>query len=259
MFDELSYPPSALTAARYHERCQTGAARMRDLTVAICGLARDLGPALPRTMAAVTAIGELFKQCTVVIYENDSRDYTAAHLRNWADANPWIHVRTETLHSKRYPPIRDAERVNLMAHYRNQTHAMVLEHAPTADYVITLDLDIGNYALRGLCNTFGWDDWDAMASNGLCTVQGRQVQYDAYAWRDTGHPQPMTAHTINHRQYPVGTDLVPVLSAFGGMAVYRGDLYRVHRYEANGDCEHVAFHRHFPRMFVNPSQLVVYP
>jgi hypothetical protein len=56
--------------------------------------------------------------------------------------------------------------------------------------------------------------------------------------------------------------LVPVTSCFGGLGIYRMQAYAAGRY-ADDDLEHAAFHRSLlarghRRLFLNPSQIVVY-
>ena len=65
--------------------------------------------------------------------------------------------------------------------------------------------------------------------------------------------------------FPVDSNLVPVLSCFGGMAFYKRELIKDCRYKSvSNDCEHVAFHqclkdKHKGKMFLNPAQAIRYP
>ncbi|MEO1085295.1 MAG: hypothetical protein AAFY88_13735 [Acidobacteriota bacterium] len=56
---------------------------------------------------------------------------------------------------------------------------------------------------------------------------------------------------------------MPVVSCFGGLAVYSFEAFTCGARYAGPECEHVAFHRDlrrrgFGRQFLNPSQIVLY-
>lgn len=64
--------------------------------------------------------------------------------------------------------------------------------------------------------------------------------------------------------YPIGSDLVPVHSCFGGMAFYKKNIVTACEYNSiDNDCEHVPFHqclidKNNARIFMNPSQAIRY-
>jgi hypothetical protein len=59
---------------------------------------------------------------------------------------------------------------------------------------------------------------------------------------------------------PVGSDPIPMNSAFGGLCLYRREAYLAGVYEG-GDCEHVSLHRSMQRagyqLFLNPGSRYV--
>ena len=70
-----------------------------------------------------------------------------------------------------------------------------------------------------------------------------------------------TKHADRYR-YHRGQPLVPVTSCFGGLGIYTMPAFASGRYGST-DIEHVVFHRElrrrgFPRLFLNPSQILVY-
>ena len=66
------------------------------------------------------------------------------------------------------------------------------------------------------------------------------------------------------KAYPVGSDLIPVSSCFGGMAFYKREAIKGCFYDSiENDCEHVSFHecireKHNGKMVINPSQIIKY-
>lgn len=261
-FPEDQYRSDRRFAGEYAGRVARGFDRARGASAMLCALARDLGPGLDRFKAAATAIGGLFAAWSVFVFENDSRDDTSDRLFAWSKEDPRVAIRSEVLGRPKWEPVRSGVRGDHMADYRNACSAMALAGGP-ADYIVVADADLAGYSLAGIASTIGADHWDAMGGQGLRTIRGKVVQYDVWAWRDLGHPHAHDAREINPRVYDRGHPPVPVLSCFGGIAVYKGAAFAAGRY-AGGDCEHVPFHRSlegagFPRVFMNPGMVAVYP
>jgi hypothetical protein len=60
----------------------------------------------------------------------------------------------------------------------------------------------------------------------------------------------------------VGSPPVPVVSAFGGMAIYDSFAYLRGHYDGEKDCEHVPFHRSIAertgqRLYMDPAMRMV--
>jgi hypothetical protein len=159
-----------------------------------------------------------------------------------------------------------------MASFRNRYMAALQSISFAADYVIIVDADLlGGWSNEGLANTLGYDAWDAVGSNGLYVWRGNFpdgspragiVHFDAWAFRSHDSADPAPAGTVNKLVFRRGDPFIPVMSAFGGLAVYRRDALLSSRY-GGGDCEHVTLHREmrsrgYDRVFVNPSQIALY-
>lgn len=267
-FPEAAFPPAATTADSYRRTCARGSRRMAQLRVAITGLARNLGHVLPATMQRVEQLCGLFADARVVVYENDSTDDTKRLLEAWAAANRRVHVTLDDCHDPKNPPTRCLARAERMARYRDRCQQVVLDRCAGFDAVIVLDLDVaGGFSLDGVANSFGHDDWDFIGSNGLIfRREGLAInsprQYDMWALRFDADLSPLSTKSGCRYAYTRGQPLVPVTSCFGGMGIYRMDAYQAGRYGAS-DTEHAIFHREliergFGRLFLNPSQILVY-
>jgi hypothetical protein len=267
-FPEAAHPPDRRFAEEYMARVVRGQAIAAGARVALCGLARDVAANIPTLRTGVVALAALFAEARLYLYENDSADATADLLAAWRDepGSLLVWLKSERLNAPRWPQTRDLARASALAKARNHYHAAVLQDASAGrfrpDYVIVLDADMAGWSPDGALSTIGAASWDAMGSNGIQSVGGRHAQYDAWAWRDLGHPAPHHYTEINARDYDRGHPPVPVLSCFGGMGVYRFDAFAAGRY-AGGDCEHVLFHhtlaqRGYPRIFCNPGQITLY-
>mgnify|MGYP000163889889 CR=1 FL=1 len=249
--------------ADYSRRIKDGREKARKLNVVFCGLARDCSPHLYNTLSAMAHIGKLFRQWGAVVYENDSRDSTLSILRDWQSRWPRIVIKTDSLNDPKWSMARSPDRGTAMARYRNTCRNIVLEQFSTTDAVIVLDLDLSRYSVNGILHTFSfYGGFDVMASNGLRRDGAHYVQYDAWAFRKNSW-EPMKFKDVKNWVYPLGSPLIPVRSAFGGLAVYQMNAYKAAEY-GGGDCEHVIFHRKlydkgYNRVFINPSQKVIVP
>jgi len=267
-FPEAAFPPPAATVDTYRRTCARGSRRMAQSRVVITGLARNLGHVLPATIRRVERLCGLFADARVVVYENDSTDDTKPLLEAWAAADRRVHVTLDDCHDPRNPPTRCLARAERMARYRDRCQQLVLDRCGDFDAVIVLDLDVaGGFSLDGVANSFGHDDWDFIGSNGLIfrreglTINSPR-QYDMWALRFDADLSPLPTKSGCRYAYARGESLVPVTSCFGGMGIYRMDAYRAGRYGAS-DTEHAIFHRElirrgFGRLFLNPSQILVY-
>jgi hypothetical protein len=133
--------------------------------ICILGACKNSEPFLPGVLANLELVSTWFKECRVVIYENDSTDRTHAILTEWANArehNVHRHIISETNLDARY-----SDRTVRLAYIRNT----LLCHVPPGfDYFMMVDLDDvfsrpvqkasfdSCFAIR--------DKWDVVTANG---------------------------------------------------------------------------------------------
>jgi len=267
-FDEGVFPVSLRHAGEYLRACNRGYARMRQCRVVITGLCRDIEHLLPATILRFERLSALFADSRFVIYENDSRDGTAALLRQWAAHNRRVASLTEHHNDPINPVRRCASRASRMAYYRDRCQHEILGRYGHFDVVIVLDMDlVGGWSEDGVANTFGHDGWDVMGSNGMIYRRSgfaiNQVrQYDTWAYRQDDSLRPLTSARVAPRVPARGEPPIRIGSCFGGLGAYRMEAFAAGTY-AGGDCEHVTFHRSlrdrgFSRIFLNPSQITMY-
>jgi hypothetical protein len=267
-FPEHAFPPVAEREQDYRRCCERGYATMGQTRVAITGLARNLADVLPTTIRRIERLRSLFADSRVVVYENDSTDATKLLLQNWAASDDRVQIMLEDCRDPRNPPKRCTHRAERMARYRQRCQQMVLDTCGHFDATIVIDLDVaGGWSEDGVASSFGYRDWDFIGSNGLIfRREGMRInttrQYDMWALRFDADFSPIpTAHAARY-VYARGEPLVPVTCCFGGLGIYRMEAYRHGRYGTT-DTEHAGFHREliragFPRLYLNPSQILVY-
>lgn len=266
-FQEDRFPCRAELRHEYQRTIDTGHTRMAQRRVVICGLCRNVRQLLPQLAARIERLGAMFGDYQVVLYENDSIDATHEFLRDWQHLNHRVHFLSERLGTTHYPSIRSAERVTYLAEYRNRYRRYVLDQFADFDHVIVVDTDLaGGWSNDGIANTFGHDDWDFVGSWGLLQIHSERSSewqhYDAWAFRAVGHPHEHSNIEVNSMVLERGEPLLPVLSCFGGLGVYRMAAFKSAAY-GGPDCEHVILHQRmrqcgFVASFLNPSQIVAY-
>jgi hypothetical protein len=268
-FPEEAFPCTDPTERAYRPRVARGRERMRNLSVVVNMLCRDVVHSLPAAAARIERLSQMFARCQTVVFENDSRDATPRWLERWAQTNSTVHLAGERLGAPRFAHGIGRERTASMAYYRNRCRETVLESFPDYDYVIVLDADLeGGFSYDGIAHTFGAADWDFVGSYGIWYEAAaprsalNPVHYDAFAFRRSGHDDVEDFRTINMMKFRRGAALLPVWSCFGGLGIYRRECFEHAMYEG-GDCEHVTFHRALracglDRLFMNPSQIVLY-
>lgn len=267
-FPEWWFPCSLQARPAYERRVASGRHRMRASSIVFCGLARDVAATLPEAAARIERAGAMFRDYRVVVYENDSRDETVAALRAWAERNPRVAVLTETLDAPPWTRDQSPERMRHLAACRNHYLEHVGDRYRTFGHVIVLDTDLPRgFSYEGLAHTFGGDEWHVVGSNSVSVFpEGLPPTepefFDAWAFRHADGTTPPLAE-VNRLFFRRGDPLVPVGSAFGGLAVYTMEAWRSGARYGGDDCEHVVLHRElrargFDRQFLNPSQIVLY-
>ena len=146
----------------------------------------------------------------------------------------------------------------------------VVENLTEYDHVLVIDMDLaGGWSYDGIADTFGQDGWDFIGSNGLMlnptgggSAQDRPIFFDTWSFRDVGQDDPHPEAEVHERSHRRGEPLRPVWSCFGGLGIYRRECWEAAEYSGRGP-EHVGFHQRmrelgFQRLFLNPSQIVLY-
>lgn len=215
-------------------------------TLLICGVAKNCEPALQSVMRNCETLGNRFDDYRVIIYENNSTDSTAIILSEWATSNPKVTALTETLtQGELYASCKSVDlngnpgRIELIARARNK----VLDEAnapyyPKFDYVVMVDIDFGcDWCIDAICETIQQPGWDCVTTYGTWK---ESEYYDVFALRDDY--LPLGPEFLGDYWWVARFKALPsmspqdpwkkVLSAFGGMAIYRAECILPLRYSA---------------------------
>lgn len=276
------------TQSKALDPTEEGFNRMSESTVVICGIARDCGQQLGKLIPKIESLAGKFKDYKVIVVENDSHDNTATTITSWASKNhkviPILYSLTNLNKKQRNasdgtPGDFDHSRISRIAFARN-IYLDELQRHQRADFVIIVDLDIMDFSIPGIANSFGVNEqWDCATSSGLrYTLRSPfmpTVYWDTFAYEPKegfdGGVQTIADVRSNQklvRKQIRDCELIPALSAFGGLAIYKNQFLLSQEYDvmANSDsevpvfCEHVALHRSIARanrgfrLVINPSQ-----
>jgi len=255
---------------------QRGRDRMRKEKVVFCGIARDNAEHLDKTLALIERMGEMFASYKVIVYENDSSDATLSMLKAWRDKLGEQTVTVLHEHLEWPPAIADGgfskRRFQILSYCRNQYVARLKcpEYADSK-YAVVLDMDLWDFDVDGLAHSFGVGggggdvvEWSSISANGV--FDGR-TYYDALAFRSDEFPDTLNSEKQRYDAqlvYSVNDPLVPVKSAFGGLAIYKRSCLVQCAYTGD-DCEHVGMYacqtslgHECDAHFMNPAMLLRY-
>lgn len=193
--------------------------------VLICGVCKNIGPAVFNTIKNIELLGNQFADYSVIIYENNSSDKTSFVLSQWAKINKKVTFISEKIPAHKLAPTR----IENISNARN----IVLSLARDPKffeykYLIWADLDFEKpWPINEIVKTIESPvEWDCVSANGI----RNRSYYDRYAFRN--------------ETYPFGPELlgddyfwpelwkswfsisdadnwIPVFSAFGGLAIYK--------------------------------------
>jgi len=245
---------------------------LKQYSAIFCGITRDNASDIPAVLRSIDETGSLFGNYAAVVFENDSTDETRELLSAWRDGHGSnVKLICEVHNIEKRPSLQ------FMAYCRNR----YLQEIDRPEYdgythVIIVDFDMAyGWPRESVVNSFMYSGWDVMAANGIFTRMGHM--WDAFAFRTPELNEPYRSEKygpienywplINtdryHRIYPPTLPPFPVLSAFGGLCIYRKAVLSGLRHdETSEDCEHVSLHAAIlargGRIFMNPAMLIRY-
>jgi hypothetical protein len=265
----------------YNTLTTLGFKRMRESTIVICTLVRDVADRMREIVIRSERMGKMFKDYRILVVENDSKDGTRRLLTQWRIRNPKVVILGCGVNSEEECKIKiakkktdghkvDRGRIEKMVYLRNLYLSYICDNLQHFDYTMVWDLDIiGSVYLDGVANTMGWfarrPDANAICANGIYRIGVLAIYYDSYAHLDKGdtyHIKYKTWHDVKSRtnaRYQRGDDLKEVISGFGGCTMYRTRKLCEAKYDmsppGNIECEHVRLHKKMKGVYVNPSMI----
>ena len=266
---------------------QKGYASMEESSVLICSIIRDSNKLLKRNIPRIENLRRCFKYSKVVVFENDSVDGTKSTLKKWEDNSNNVFVTCENFNTITIPTSKtdnvnkyfSYHRISKMTNYRNRYMDFLKKDKTSFDFVIVIDLDIENFCIDGIAHSLGVEnEWDVITANGYSySPMLRRRYHDTYALVEVGYENISQSEKMIYNAQKKWSflrpdfPLIPVYSAYGGLAIYQYSVLNNKKYETlfNKDekvevrCEHFSLHDQIyregnNRIFINPSMEVTY-
>jgi hypothetical protein len=248
--EHLIYPLDVF-AEEFSRSYSTGVEVWKDADVAFVGLARNCcGPLSDNLSRLVNLCGGV-KSWQLHVETNDNTDSTEQVLDDFCRQFGQATYTNQTLGREQFTAEFAGRRTEALAEYRTACQAWVRDHARHSDFVVAIDFDSwGGWSHAGFLHGVG-ELYQSATAYGMASVslmeyqrQGQWLQYDCWALRLNSSFDDYTAGIGGWKHSwlpPVGSPVVPVASAFGGMAIYKTGGYLSGTYDGS-DCEHVPFH-----------------
>ncbi len=255
------------------EKCSN----IKNYKVVMLGCCKDVANYLHKNLMILELLGNQFLDYRMVIYENDSSDITRQILMEFKN-DKFEFIFENDLKIK--------ERTDRLGYIRNilLDRFYQIQETFQADYMIMVDLDdriFSGKIINSLSTCFGYDvnKWDVLTGN------QSEIYYDVYALRiknviehdflqeilkikkktSEKKRKRIIKRVLNQYNHPPmpPSHLVPVISAFGAVGIYKISCLKNARYIGmNGKvpiCEHVPFHKKIceqgGRIFINSRLL----
>lgn len=249
----------------------TGNTHLRDSSVLVLGLVKNVTPHLAFLKAFVADLRCRFGAVKFAFLTNNNRDGTEAVMRAWQQEEEdgvWgVYADDVAVHPGRTGV--PSNRTRVLARLRNRLYAAAVDHfGRDFAYLVCLDTDLVSRVPIDAFMRFTElrEDWDVVCGNG--TLRSSAYHYDAYALRLLDDPTDPNAVFPGLRQF-IATDFrwlhtlhifrtwYRVRAAWGGVAVLRGSSAFAHDVLWKEDipdeeCEHASLADRFPRVYVNP-------
>lgn len=240
----------------------------------IVGAGRDIERTVVRQVRVFDRAFARFRQISYVIVESDSSDRTVAILDELKNSKPGFHYVSLGKLQPEFPL-----RTQRLVRARNAAIEFCAANPVLSkvDYVAVADWDGVSFQLteKAILSCWNHEGWD------IATANQPEEYYDVWAlrhptwcpgdcWEECRRLERELGSEVAHQiavsskriKIPETHNPIEVESAFGGLAVYRSEVFFQSRYKTpdSGEgevCEHVAFHAAMrargARIIINPA------
>lgn len=258
---------------------------LKDKKIVFVGLCRSVGDIIENNIAKIiNMVDAISLDYKIILFENDSNDDTVNKLKNLSTNNPNIIYISQILHRTHYGTVKETKRVEAFAEYRNLLKDYIANNYSDYDLSVVIDVDFVDFSSNGFYHSLGlmknYSYISATCGNSFevkpvfNATQQSLWNYDSWAYRGSWWNDlcnNSTSKFINYHPMfwfglwilPRGSDPIRINSGFGGMCIYKTEIYLVGEYNGS-DCEHVTFHYNLYhnknidfQLYLNPSQIML--
>jgi hypothetical protein len=233
--------------------------------IIICGVVKNVGNKLKPNLDHAIRTGEMFSKYKIVIYENDSTDNTKEILQTYS-SHENISILSENVEGSSlkennkiwaYTEVTGSNHPCRMEHISNARNKLMDEiNKPEYDdysHVIIIDLDSNGWDINGITNSFQrTKEWDVMFanSNPYYDYFALRLSFFAFGPEVVGEPfWKLPNHNF------ITSELIPVYSAFGGIGIYKKDIFKKYKYHFEVNEEVKKFYKGIIQTHRIPEQL----
>jgi len=221
------------------------------MKVVLGGIVKNIESCIPVLMKFLTDLKEVIPILEVCLYENNSTDSTKGFLEIIKKKFDWIEIVSEDFENAFFLNEGFARtwdnkpcRIEMIAYARNQLLKMIeSKNLVREDFFILMDLDMkispDVNALKHILKQMP-EKVDVLFANG---IRGDGRYYDGYELRTEEYPfgpeilgeEFWSEEHMDKilKEYDSEGSFTPVISAFGGIAIYKGDTFKGCNYSAN--------------------------
>jgi len=243
------------------------------MKVVLGGIVRNIEQNISCIYQFIFNLKQLIPNLEICIYENNSTDNTKELLDGLKSHLNYISLLCEDYPEeffvKNFPGRtykNEGCRIHKISFARNKLLEMIKEKNLTSeDFVIMMDLDIKTppdiNIISSLINQMNiTKDLHALFANG---IMGNGHYYDGYSFRSEELPYGpeilgetfwSDAHMAKiQKMYTLEDGIIPIISAFGGIAIYRADIIKDCFYSADITDEIKTYYSKLPIIDQNPQ------
>lgn len=278
---DIFLPENIPVSIKQYKNIVRGKKICQKSSIVICCLCRNIERCFSKSKARLEGVGCLFSEYKIILFENDSKDQSRSLLQQWDIDNPNVHLLNCSdiglpncqLDIKHGYTISHNDRIKNMCFYRNRYLDYVKKNYAHYNFLMVYDFDLeGGFLKSGIYDSLGREEyWDGIFANGRTPLPPFGIgstMYDGLAFlKDEKCVKDSTLKRFWHLcllNGRIGDPLIPVLSAFNGMAIYRIPSILRSSYAVLDPplaCEHVGLHndmskKGFGTFYINPSMLL---
>lgn len=240
--------------------------------VCICGVVRDIEPYINTTVQNLNRIASWFTKADIVLVESDSSDRTVQFLSRQPN------IQFVTLGNLTQQGIHSRE--ERIAKCRNTYLNHVTKNLLNYDLMIVVDTDdvltetVNDNLFETCLSPSVYPTWDAVFANqsyryyDIWALRDQIVNYDCWEKINSREMDKVTAILQHQHHIPKNTPMKPVISAFGGLGIYKTSCLNeecVYIGADNGKtmCEHVSLNTYLTskgyKLFIDPAMVLETP
>jgi hypothetical protein len=210
---------------------------MIDFKVIICSIVRNIDNYIDNSLILCLKTAQLFKESKIIIYENNSIDRTKLILDKFKCSSRFKII-NEDLNDDY---MKNNNKLEQITNARNKLIDEIRQPIYNDfHYVIMIDLNTVYWSIENIGECFkNYLEWDVIYGN---EINKYGSYYNKYSFRDFDNflfgPELIGYNSWNKKKYinlEPNRNLIPILSGFGGIGIYKKEVFDRFNYKCQID------------------------